>query len=370
MIPVKAWIGILVAVALVAFFTGYFTSSNSIDVLREEISNLGKLTSSLEQNLALKEEVERLSSQIEKRAYIYTFGKRTVSIIDPLSKELLLRNHVPYSAWPGNHYIDNNGYLWAIDMEETTNILVIDPKTLGIVKKIETDGTLKPLEVSPDGKIAVAPVASQDELWIIDTDTYSVLKKIKVGKFPCDIDFSKDGKYVYAPNRDSDTVSVIDLSTFEEISRIRLEEGGAPFMLTTSKDGRFILVENVGLRSDGTDAGAGKSLAVIDSLTNKVIKRIELKGRPGVDEPSSDGKYAYVSILDQSLVQVISLSNLEVTEEIKVGNKPMALVVEDDLVYVPNNTDGTLTVIDSSTNSVIKTMEVGESPYAVVALSI
>lgn len=312
-----------------------------------------------------------LSNIIGKRSYIYVFGKESASIIDPLNNNIILKSGVPYTVWPANGNLDQNGLLWTRDMANKSNTKVIDPRTLKLIKNIEVGGVTNPVEVTPDGKLAFIPASSKNEVWVVDTESFEVLKKIPTGKFPCDISFTPDGSLVYVPNRDSDSVSVISVPQLQVIKTIEFTEGDAPFMLTVSRDGKYVFVENVGLRSDGKDAGRGKSESIIDVSTNQLIKTIEVGGRPHASEITPDGKFAYITVQDKNSVAVIDIAKLEIVKHIEVGKGPLALFVDADgkNVYVPNNGEDTLSIIEVATNKVIETLKVGEAPIGVTQVS-
>lgn len=321
--------------------------------------------------LTLRSEIaskdKELSNIIGKRSYIYVFGKESASIIDPLNNNIILKSGVPYTVWPANGNLDQNGLLWTRDMANKSNTKVIDPRTLKLIKNIEVGGVTNPVEATPDGKLAFIPASSKNEVWVVDTESFAVLKKIPAGKFPCDISFTPDGSLVYVPNRDSDSVSVISVPLLQVTKTIQLAEGAAPFMLTVSRDGKYVFVENHGMRSDGKDTGGGKSESIIDISTNELIKTIELGGRPEVSEPTPDGKFVYISVEDKNFVAVLDVAKLEIVKNIQVGKRPYALLVdaEGKYVYVPNNNEDTLSIIEVVTNKVIETLKVGEGPIGV-----
>ncbi len=252
-------------------------------------------------------------------------------------------------------------------MADKSNMKVIDPRTLKLIENIHVGGVINPVEATPDGKLAFIPASSHNEMWVVDTGSFEVVKKIPVGKFPCDVDFTPDRELLYVPNRDSDSVSVINVSQLKVIETIKFPEGDAPFMLTVSPDGKYVFVENHGERSYGTDLGGGKSESIIDVSTNKIIKTVDLGGRPSVSEPTPDGKFAYIGVQDQGSVAVLDITKLEIVKHIPVGKGPKGLLVGADgkHVYVPNSKEDTLSIIEVATNEVIKTLKVGEGPIGI-----
>ncbi len=352
-------IGIAVGIAI-----GFGALNSTMSDLQARLEAEQEISTPIPELISKEEE---LSNIIGERFYVYAFGKESVSIIDPLNNNIILQSDVPYTIWPANHYLDQNGLLWTRDMADKSNMKVIDPRTLKLIENIYVGGVINPVEPTPDGKLAFIPASTLNEVWVVDTESFEVLKKIPVGKFPCDVDFTPDGELLYVPNRDSDSISVISVPQLQVIETIEFPEGDAPFMLTVSHDGRYVFVENYGKRSDGTDLGGGKSESIIDVSTNKIIKTVDLGGRPSVSEPTPDGKFAYIGVQDTGSVAVLDITKLEIVKHIPVGKGPKGLLVSADgkYVYVPNSKEDTLSIIEIATNEVVKTLIVGMGPIAV-----
>lgn len=70
--------------------------------------------------------------------------------------------------------------------------------------------------------------------------------------------------------------------------------------------------------------------------------------------------FAYVSNLDDGTVSVVDTATATVLDEIAVGNLPYGVAVHPDgsRAYVSNSEDGTVSVIDTSTNTVVATVPV------------
>ena len=74
--------------------------------------------------------------------------------------------------------------------------------------------------------------------------------------------------------------------------------------------------------------------------------------------------FAYIPNEITNTVSVIDLESNRVTKTIKVGKKPIGVVVSRDnkKVYIINNEGGTVSVIDVPTNSIVATIKVGILP--------
>ncbi len=88
---------------------------------------------------------------------------------------------------------------------------------------------------------------------------------------------------------------------------------------------------------------------------------------PG-ESSSSTGPFAYVTNYDSNTVSVIDTSNDTVIATINAGNYPDAVSVNSagTKVYVANRNSGIISVIDTATNTVTATVSVGSYPIGVV----
>lgn len=103
--------------------------------------------------------------------------------------------------------------------------------------------------------------------------------------------------------------------------------------------------------------GTGNSVTVVD-MTTGVVKTIPGVGEPGVGEKPMDivqanGK-AYVPAYFSNHVAVIDLASETLLRTIPVGNGPVKVTADQGKVYVANSIDGTVTVIDALTDQVIQ----------------
>jgi len=78
--------------------------------------------------------------------------------------------------------------------------------------------------------------------------------------------------------------------------------------------------------------------------------------------------FAYITNFGSSNVSVIDTATNQVTATVNVGVQPDGVAVTPDgkKVYVGNNNDGTVSVIDTSTNTVTATVTVGTNPNGIV----
>ncbi len=197
---------------------------------------------------------------------------------------------------------------------------------------------------------------------------YRQISTIQVGNSPQGFARTPDGRHLYVVNGDSGTVSVIDLRTNTVINTLKV--GDSPRWIVSSPKGDRIYVSNV--YSNRTEPWHG-SISIIDARQQALAKD-EIKG---VNCPeglalSADGDRLYLASQcgkGQDPLFVIGTSNFQRLAEIPglaVGNA-VALSKDGRKAYVTRanfawhdpvtgKTGAPLSIVDTGTNSIIKTI--------------
>jgi YVTN family beta-propeller protein len=164
---------------------------------------------------------------------------------------------------------------------------------------------------------------------------------------PIWITFSPDGSRAYVSNQVSGTVSVIATASGAVVATI----GGfsCPFHSKITHDGETLLVSS---QCNG-------SLMFVNLSTNTVVKSIFVGDIPRGIALTPDGKRTYVTNDGSNLVQVIDVaSEANLNTPITVGSNPFGIAMTPNgIAYVANFSDGTISVIDTSTNAVTATLK-------------
>jgi YVTN family beta-propeller protein len=120
----------------------------------------------------------------------------------------------------------------------------------------------------------------------------------------------------------------------------------------------------------GYVANNGGGVSVIDTATNSVSETIVDSGgsSPYMAAVAFDGTRGYVTNSVQSTLTVIDTPTNTVDKSIPVGNHPagVAIAPGGGFVYVTNYVDGTVSVVDTATLTVTATVPVGSNPDGVV----
>lgn len=173
------------------------------------------------------------------------------------------------------------------------------------------------------------------------------------------MDLSPDGRFGYVPERDEDSVAKFDTESLQVVARTRFPDGSKPWMLRVSPQGTHVWVQtattgqNVVLDArtlhrehtetlgskpvDGAWSPDGRYqfttqlgsdwVAVSDTESYQVIKRIRVGSPQANTSFRRDGRFAYVAVTGTDTVAVVDVDALEVATHIPTGTSPMGLIL-------------------------------------------
>ena len=128
--------------------------------------------------------------------------------------------------------------------------------------------------------------------------------------------------------------------------------GGRPFKVAVSPDGTQALVTN----------NASGTVSVIDTTTNTVVKTISVGAAAFGVAFHPNGTRGYVTA-NGNLV-VIDMSTYGILARVGVGTYPVSVRVTPDglRAFVANRLSDFISHIDTSTNTVVENITVGQAP--------
>jgi YVTN family beta-propeller protein len=310
--------------------------------------------------------------------------------------------------------ISHHDRVYAAEQFSNT-VSVTDPadnKLLGVIRLGEPSPTnFSPLYrgqllvhgmgFSPDHRtIAVVSVGS-NSVTLIDTATNAIKHITYVGRSPHEVFFTPDGKEVWVTIRGENYVSVLDGTTYEEKTRIIVPNG--PGMQIFSPDGKYgyicssfnpetdiVLVAdhtivgkvqraspfcpNVAATPDGSQVwftlkDSGKTQVFDARPPFSLLKTLDTG--PITNHVNfvrnAQGQFAYVTVGGLNEVQEFRTDDFSKVATIAVGKLPHGIWPSGDgsRVYVGLENDDKLIAIDTLTNQVIATIQIGQAPQAV-----
>ncbi|WP_372833434.1 YVTN family beta-propeller repeat protein [Puniceibacterium confluentis] len=280
-------------------------------------------------------------------AYVTNQNSEELSILDLDARKPV--SVVPIPGKPAGVAVDGAGHVYTVSPDSK------------VVRRLDSDGAVL-AEVQLDGgPIGVAYDADHSRvfvsdwynarIWVLDARTLGVLRMLETGSAPAGLSVSGDGRWLASADRDSDQVSIYALEGLTLHRRPTV--GTRPFGLRFAPDGR-LFVANVGTND----------VTVIDPQSGETLATVPVGERPyGV--AFARGR-AFVTNQYADTVSVIDLAGLAVIETLDVGEYPEGIDTTSDgtTVVVANWFSNTVSLIDAATMTVVGEIETADGPRA------
>lgn len=264
------------------------------------------------------------------------------------------------------------------------DVSVIDPTTNTVVATIALGANIDPLTfaLSHNKTRLYAANFGSTQVSVIDTTTNTLLTTIDGFSNPQGMVLSNDDSKLYVANQNccssNGFVSVVDTSTNAITQTIPVGHIGS-VRIALTPDGTKAYV------ADDGGPNAASYVSVIDTTTNTVTKTISIGDNPSEIVVNPAGTRAYVlstyywyggsTLSVNGTVSVIDTATDSVITTIPVGHVPNESSLSNDgsMLYVVNNLDNSISVVDTLTNAVTDTIpNVGNSlsthPWGVALL--
>ncbi len=263
--------------------------------------------------------------------------------------------------WPGNARAHESyeHYLFVPD-RALAQVTVIDTNSDTVIAQIPVGKVPHQVTVSATLGKLVASNTADDTISIIDLETFKVRATLQLGSAPEHMELSPGGELLAVGNIDGGTVSLVSLAEEREIARIPGLDH--PHNLTFSPDGSKLYVANL---------GAGY-VSVIDVAQARIVDEIpvaeprlmvalvtdaEYQGIISVT-PSADGRLGFAAHGETGSLAVIDLASGEKLRSLALGDRPWRAygAAHGRYMVVPNNGEGTISVISTETLEVVATL--------------
>jgi YVTN family beta-propeller protein len=252
------------------------------------------------------------------------------------------------------------GTVWVAN-EHGNSLIAIDAATNKVVTRLTGIEGPHNLQVAPDGKTVWAVSGHGSLAVMVDATSYKLHGTVPTGKEPAHIIVTPDGKTAYATNGGENTVTAIDIASMKVSATIPV--GAYPHGLRSSPDGKWVYVANA----------KGTTLSVIDTVANQVASNIEVGQKPVQVAFAPDGKFVYVSLNGENALGKVDVATRQLVGKVPVGVGPIQAYVSPDGKYVLVANQGTeeqpsttVSIIDTSTFTVARTVGTGKGAHGVV----
>jgi YVTN family beta-propeller protein len=314
------------------------------------------------------------------RVYVCNQSSDAISVIDGDAKVVSALIDVDFLQSPGKPHMvkERDGFIY-VTLISTGKLLKISTSNYTVVGEVSGITKAGMIHISPDGtKAYVSRSSTSDpvfnEIFVVDITNMTVIKELLLPAFgvPHGIALTHDGTILYVANLTADRISIVDAVNDEFVEDIVLPQGTEPMQTSISPDGLYLYIS-----ARGTNM-----LMVIDTETKAVVAEVPMAAGPMHIAVSSDGNKIYIPSMIGNVVNVVikNDSSWSKTNEISHAGFNMmqgvALTEDDRYLYVSSrNTNGlfktqfevtgegpsgTIGIIDTQTEQVIKLIEVEE----------
>ncbi|WP_316736108.1 gliding motility-associated C-terminal domain-containing protein [Pedobacter aquatilis] len=286
-------------------------------------------------------------------AYIADYFLNIVSVVN-LSNNLVVAT-IPVGLNPTNVDISPDGSLVYVGNYHGGSISVIDAAANTVKKNIITEDYQTGFVLSKNGNYIYA-LHGNGNFSVINTKTNEVVKTLRLNISTYSLCASPDGKYIYIAAAYNDDVSVFDTQTNTIAYKIPI--GAGSNTVTLSPDGLSLYV-----------TARDNSIKVINTVTRSITSTIQIP-YPYATAISPDGKNLYVTSRagGNSVIVINKINTIDNTiiASIPVGEyvEGISLNKDGSRLYVINQVPGTVSVVNTATNSIIADVRVGTNPYS------
>src|ERR1700733_11270190 len=254
-------------------------------------------------------------------------GNGAVEVFDTLTG-VVLQNYVPFAADPSGSY---SGITYSAD---GTHLVFSQDSSNVTIANVNAQGLL-----SDDAQISVPP---NNSFITCFPNSPPAAYANPCGSFyssytsyPGGVALSKDGSSAYALLNQNDTLTQIDLTANPPTQGTQIRVGNAPHSIVINSAGTTAYVSNEGGRA------ATESDFQINSAGTEIVA-----------DP-------FVGAAVTGTVSVVDLSSMTVTANIATGLHPTGLALYKEYVLVANTYSDTISVINTNTNEVETTINLG-----------
>jgi PQQ-dependent catabolism-associated beta-propeller protein len=212
-----------------------------------------------------------------------------------------------------------NGQRLYLSNEDAGTASIIDVATgrhtATVIVGTEPEG----VTASPDGRLVYVTAETSNVISVIDAKQARTAANILVDSRPRAVIFTRNGKRAWATAELGGTVMLIDVAKNTVLHRIRLGRADKPVGLVLSPDEKRLYVAT----------GRGNGVAVIDTISRKVVKTIPAGSRVWGIAITPDGRKLYAANSLGNTISVIDTTALRVVKTIPTDDGPWALAISD-----------------------------------------
>lgn len=246
-----------------------------------------------------------------------------------------------------------------VTMLNSYSVGVIDTETFKLVKAVHAGANPYGIVAAPDGSKVFVTNSGADYVSVVDPVTDRIIGTLKAGLAPHGIALSPDGRTAYAAGTDADVVSVLEVAEGKAVGSVagEIKAGAAPRAVAVSAGGAKLYV--------GCDDG----LSIVDTSSRMVRTTLPWLARANGLTMAPDGRSLYVTLPWEDAIAVLDTVSDKVVARIAGGRAPWQVAFRPDgaFAYATNANEDTISVIDTGKTAVVGTVSVDHVPTGIRA---
>lgn len=232
---------------------------------------------------------------------------------------------------------------------------------------VEGDGTRR-TAIAPDGTVALVSNTMSDNVSIVDMGTLETTAVIEIGDRVQDVAITGDSQWGVVCGFNSNSVMILDLEAETVVANV--PTGNRPSVVSISPDDGFAFVGNITSNTVSVVALEGASSYEVAEIPCGVIGVVWAACGVSSDvRVSPTGEYCLVAASFDDRVKVIDTSTNTVVADLTVGDFPLQIAFSSDgtRALVTNYLGDTysLIAVDGASSSVVGTWPAGDGPLRV-----
>lgn len=250
-------------------------------------------------------------------------------------------------------------------------LMLVDTASLEVLSETPVSSsegvTLQGVAVSPNGR-HVYVACDSFGVCVFDAINNTLITKIAVAagqplkQNPQGVALSPDGQLLYvADNRDGGTVSIVNTSSYQTVNNISLNAGFTPQGVAANPDGQMAYF------TFSSPVGQNGQVIFYDVTQKAIDDSIEVGDGPIGIAVSPDGNTLYVSNEQESTVDVIDTRSHVILRTIQVSSGPVGVAISPDgeYVYVACRYSNLVNIIAVDSMQVVSSLSVYPEPLLV-----
>jgi YVTN family beta-propeller protein len=298
----------------------------------------------------------RFTTRVPRPGYVFNYSVDQINILDTATHTNTGQViDIPPGLGAGSGALSPDGRWLYTSLYYGDQVGIISTTARTLVMTTPVGSRPRGLAFTPDGDYALVTNWVGNSVSVIDTSRQVVTTTIPVGEQPFDVATSSCLNKAYVANQQTGSISVINIKTLTVTKEI------TGFYLPVD-----VIVSPLGDRAYVSNSGTG-DIMVIDTASDSLVATWPVTGNIMWQLASSpDGRLLYLTEGSGS-TKAIDTATGKVVTVIPTAQKD-AWGVEffpwmiGPYAYVSSTNDGTVAMIDTNTNSIIRTIPVHGTP--------